>query len=125
VRWKAYLARHFNHGATLVGINCGATGSTVPGLLAKSAFGDESLAAHKKFLSGAPLQSANAPTHDNPHSRFQENATSPPDARIKSLFRGLTPTIDEFCQLLRSVSLRELASGAYLGESARPATRRP
>jgi len=33
VRWEAYLARHFNHGATLVGINCGATGSTLPDLL--------------------------------------------------------------------------------------------
>jgi hypothetical protein len=30
VRWEAYLARHFNHGATLAGIICGATGSSLP-----------------------------------------------------------------------------------------------
>lgn len=27
VDWETYLGRHFNHGATLVGINCGATGT--------------------------------------------------------------------------------------------------
>ncbi len=55
--WEAYLARHFNHGAVLVGVNCGATGSVLPEQLTKSAFGDEAVAAYRKFLSGAPLQS--------------------------------------------------------------------
>ena len=30
VGWEAYLARHFDHGATLAGIICGATGSSLP-----------------------------------------------------------------------------------------------
>ncbi len=71
VSWEAYLARHFNHGATLVGINCGATGTTLPDLLTRSAFGDEAIAAYKKFLSGAPLDSKKEPARDDPRARLQ------------------------------------------------------
>ena len=67
VSWEAYLGPHFNHGATLVGINCGATGTTLPDLLTKSAFGDEAVAAYKTFLSGAPL-SEKKPPNDNPQT---------------------------------------------------------
>jgi hypothetical protein len=44
VRWEADRARHFNHGGTLIGINCEATGSTRPNLRTKSAFGDQAVA---------------------------------------------------------------------------------
>jgi hypothetical protein len=60
----------FNHGETPVGINCGATGSSLTDLLSKSAFGDEALAAYKKLPSGASLESAKEPTHDNPLARI-------------------------------------------------------
>ena len=81
MRREAYLSRHFNHGATLVGINCGATGGTWPNLLTKSAFGDKDVAVYKKALSEAHLQSAKEHAHDNPQARLQENANSPRDGR--------------------------------------------
>ena len=65
--WEAYLARHFNHGAVLVGINWGATGSVLPEQLAKSAFGDDAVAAYRKFLSGAPFSQ----TPRRPPTRLQ------------------------------------------------------
>ncbi len=53
--WETYLAWHYNHGAVLVGINTGATGTELPGLLEKSAFSPDAIAAYRKFLSGAKL----------------------------------------------------------------------
>jgi hypothetical protein len=53
--WETYLAWHFNHGAMLVGINCGATGTDLPARLSKSAFGEQAVAAYRKFLRGEPL----------------------------------------------------------------------
>ena len=68
VSWEAYLARHFNHGATLVGINCGATGSRLPDLLTKSAFGDEAVAAYRTFLSGTARIGVKARQRQSPFS---------------------------------------------------------
>jgi hypothetical protein len=50
VDWESYLAREFNRDATLIGINCGATGGTWPNLLTKSVFGDKAVADYKKVL---------------------------------------------------------------------------
>ncbi|HLK56912.1 MAG TPA: hypothetical protein VKU00_10120 [Chthonomonadaceae bacterium] len=56
IDWESYLAWHFNHGATLVAINTGATGTELPARLEKSAFSPEALAAYRKFLKGEKLQ---------------------------------------------------------------------
>lgn len=56
VGWESYLAWHYNHGAVLMGINIGATGSELPALLEKSAFGPEAIAAYRKFLRGERLR---------------------------------------------------------------------
>jgi hypothetical protein len=55
VDWETYLAWHYNHGAVLVAINMGATGTDLPAQLQKSAFGPEALAAYRKFLNGGTL----------------------------------------------------------------------
>jgi hypothetical protein len=56
IDWESYLAWHFNHGAALVAINTGATGTELPARLEKSAFGPEALAAYRKFLKGEKLR---------------------------------------------------------------------
>ena len=50
VGWESYLAREFNHGAKLIGINFRATGGTWPYLLTKSVFGDKAVAVYNKVL---------------------------------------------------------------------------
>jgi hypothetical protein len=52
--WKEYLARHFDHGARLVGINVGASSAALQGRLARGAYGREALAAYRDFFSGGP-----------------------------------------------------------------------
>jgi hypothetical protein len=56
ISWEGYLARHFNFGAKLVGINYGASSDKLTNQLWDSAFSTEALAAYKKFFSGEPLQ---------------------------------------------------------------------
>ena len=56
IDWESYLGWHYNHGATLVAINMGATGTELPARLEKSAFSPEALAAYRKFLKGEKLQ---------------------------------------------------------------------
>ena len=53
--WEEYLAWHYNHGAKLVGINVGVSEQSLMSLLRKGAFGDEAMAAYKKFLKGEKL----------------------------------------------------------------------
>ena len=54
--WEKYLAWHYNHGAKLVAINVGASDQAIMSSLSKGAFGDEALAAYRKFLKGEKLQ---------------------------------------------------------------------
>jgi hypothetical protein len=53
--WEEYLARHFNHGAKLVGINIGASDQSIMSSLSKGASGDDAMAAYRKFLKGEQL----------------------------------------------------------------------
>ena len=53
--WEEYLAWHYNHGAKLVGINVGVSEPSLMSLLRNGAFGDEAMAAYKKFLKGEKL----------------------------------------------------------------------
>lgn len=53
--WEEYLGWHYNHGATLVGINSGATDPSLMSHLSRGALGDEALAAYRKFLQGQKL----------------------------------------------------------------------
>jgi hypothetical protein len=53
--WETYLAWHYNHGAKLVAINVGATDPWVMSHLSKGAYGDEAIAAYRKFLNGEQL----------------------------------------------------------------------
>jgi hypothetical protein len=53
--WEEYLAWHYNHGAKLVGINIGASDQSLMSHLSKGAFGEEAMAAYKKFLKGKKL----------------------------------------------------------------------
>ena len=55
VSWEEYLAWHYNHGAKLVGINVGASDQSLMANLTKGAFGDEAMAAYRKFLEGKEL----------------------------------------------------------------------
>jgi hypothetical protein len=68
--WESYLAWHYNHGATLVAINTGATGTDLPARLEKSAFSPEARAAYHRFLTGAKL-------HERPIS------ADPPEMRLR------------------------------------------
>jgi hypothetical protein len=74
VDWETYLGWHYNHGATLVAINTGATGQELPDLLEKSAFGQEALAAYRKFLAGDPFREK--PATDSPQLRVQRKMVS-------------------------------------------------
>jgi len=69
VDWETYLGWHYNHGAVLVAINTGATGQELPNQLEKSAFGQEALAAYRKFLAGDPLREK--PVTDMPQFRVR------------------------------------------------------
>ena len=53
--WEEYLGWHYNHGATLVGVNSGATDPSLMSHLSRGALGDEALAAYRKFLRGQKL----------------------------------------------------------------------
>ena len=53
--WEEYLGWHYNHGATLVGINSGATDPSLMSHLSRGAFGDAALASYRKFLDGQQL----------------------------------------------------------------------
>ena len=54
-RWEGYLASQFNHGAMLVGVNSGASDASLMSSLTQGAFGDEAMAAYRKFLQGKAL----------------------------------------------------------------------
>lgn len=56
VDWDSYLGWHYNHGADLVAINTGATGTELPAQLERSAFSPEALAAYRRFLKGEKLR---------------------------------------------------------------------
>ena len=58
--WERYLAWHYNHGAKLVLINVGAADQSIMANLTKGAFGDEAVAAYRKFLRGEKLTEAPA-----------------------------------------------------------------
>jgi hypothetical protein len=70
VDWETYLGWHYNHGAVIVAINTGATGTDLPARLEKSAFGAEALAAYRKFLAGRPLQETTVRA-DHPQIRLR------------------------------------------------------
>ncbi len=55
VSWETYLAWHYNHGAKLVAINNGASDESLTAFLSDGAFGDEAMAAYRKFLNGKDL----------------------------------------------------------------------
>lgn len=56
VDWETYLGWHYNHGAAIVAINTGATGTELPDRLSKAAFSDEAITAYRKFLQGGTLK---------------------------------------------------------------------
>ncbi|MFC1596363.1 hypothetical protein ACFL5Q_00255 [Planctomycetota bacterium] len=70
VDWETYLGWHYNHGCVLVGVNDGATGEDLPKRLRDSAFGEEAIAAYRKFLTGQPLVEKTVSV-DNPQLRIQ------------------------------------------------------
>lgn len=80
VDWETYLAWHYNHGCVLVGVNHGATGEDLPRRLRESAFGEEAVAAYRKFLTGQPLVEK-AASVDNPQFRIQ--------AKMKRVHAGI------------------------------------
>ena len=53
--WEEYLAWHYNHGAKVVGINVGTSDQSLMSYLSEGAFGEEALAAYRKFLGGKEL----------------------------------------------------------------------
>lgn len=69
VDWETYLGWHYNHGAVIVGINIGATGTELPARLEKSAFSPEAIAAYRKFLLGETLKET--PAADQPKAKLQ------------------------------------------------------
>jgi hypothetical protein len=69
VNWETYLGWHYNHGAVIVAINTGATGTELPTQLEKSAFGPEAIAAYRKFLRGEKL--TETPVSLRPEVRLQ------------------------------------------------------
>ncbi|MHB1461861.1 MAG: hypothetical protein ACYC1M_11315 [Armatimonadota bacterium] len=56
VDWETYLGWQYNHGAAVVAINTGATGSELPERLSKAAFSPEAITAYRKFLRGETLK---------------------------------------------------------------------
>lgn len=69
VDWETYLAWHYNHGAAIVAINTGATGTELPARLEKSAFCPEAITAYRKFLRGETLKETSAA--DRPEARLR------------------------------------------------------
>jgi hypothetical protein len=69
VDWETYLAWHYNHGAVLVGINTGATGTELPDRLIKSAFSPEAITCYRKFLHGEKLRET--PADDRSEARLR------------------------------------------------------
>ncbi|MHB1000866.1 MAG: hypothetical protein ACYC27_16615 [Armatimonadota bacterium] len=69
VDWETYLGWHYNHGAVIVAINTGATGTELPARLEKSAFSPEAIAAYRKFLMGETLKET--PAADRPGARLR------------------------------------------------------
>ncbi len=88
--WETYLAWHFNHGATLVGINTGATGVELPDRLEKSAFGDEALAAYRKWLGGGTLAEKPIPA-DRPEKRIRDKMRRLQEGFAQWLAEGRDP----------------------------------
>jgi hypothetical protein len=70
VDWETYLGWHYNHGAVIVAVNTGATGTELPDRLEKSAFGPEALAAFRKFLRGETLKEKPL-SADKPEARLR------------------------------------------------------
>ncbi|MGC8641341.1 MAG: hypothetical protein ACP5XB_15865, partial [Isosphaeraceae bacterium] len=70
VDWETYLAWHYDHGCVLVAVNMGATGEDLPRRLRDSAFGQEAIAAYRKFLTGQPLVERPV-SRDRPELRIQ------------------------------------------------------
>jgi hypothetical protein len=71
VDWETYLGWHYNHGCVLVGVNSGATGEDLPRRLRDSAFGEEAVAAYRKFLTRQPLVEKPVSSADRPEVRIQ------------------------------------------------------
>ncbi|MHB1456225.1 MAG: hypothetical protein ACYC0V_04855 [Armatimonadota bacterium] len=69
VDWETYLGWHYNHGAVIVGINTGATGTEMPARLEKSAFNPEAIVVYRKFLRGEMLKET--PAADRPEARLR------------------------------------------------------
>lgn len=76
VSWETYLAWHYNHGAKLVGINIGASEQSLMSYLSKGAFGDEAMAAYKKFLNGKVLREQQRPVSAFSAKQLQEKIRS-------------------------------------------------
>lgn len=55
VDWETYMGWHYNHGATIVAVNLGATGTDLPQALERGAFSAEALAVYHKVLKGEKL----------------------------------------------------------------------
>ena len=71
VDWETYLAWHYNHGCILVGVNTSGTGKDHPKRLSDRAFGEEAIAAYRKFLAGQPLVEKPFSMDHNPQLRIQ------------------------------------------------------
>ena len=97
VAWEEYLARHFNHGAKLVGINFGASSELLVKLLRDSAFSPEALAAYKKFLTGEPLQATAA-------RPAPEQGAEQPFARIQRKMKQVQESVQRLQEAGRDAS---------------------
>jgi hypothetical protein len=118
VSWEKYLASHYNHGAKLVGINVGASDRLIMSNLAKGAFGDDAMAAYRKFLKGEPLSEAAtasaAPTSvDNSRSDpvLQASAGQPLDEMHRQLVNKMQMIQREAPAWLHAHADRELELG--------------
>jgi len=69
VEWETYLGWHFNHGATLMIINYGASSEDLTDLLL-GCFREEAVAAYQKFFKGIPLEEKEI-SSDHPQFRVQ------------------------------------------------------
>ena len=74
--WETYLAWHYNHGAKLVGINIGASDQSLMSKLSKNAFGEEAMAAYRKFLNGKTLREQRLPVSTFSTKRLKEKIDS-------------------------------------------------
>lgn len=90
VDWETYLGWHYNHGCVLVGVNMGATGEDLPKRLDDSAFGEEALAAYRKFLGGQTLVEK-VISADQPRFRIETKMMRVQKAMRRSLASGTPP----------------------------------